>query len=196
MYHTSIYRWFIWHIPGTCTTLFLKMGDGADSSIKSWQEKNPESRKFLKSWKSLGGGGGAKFIYLITTSISLFISSFHFNFLHGVEKSGERGDSVFKHVNLRKSVCYDEKWVGVGGRPRPLMLRACILHVIQYMHEISLNEIKRSLSFYKMQNYIQRPTCRTFFSKSVLNYRCHSYAHSFSPHDQTVDLVCHPSLHM
>lgn len=80
----------------------------------------------------------------------------------------------------------------MGGRPRPLMLRACILHVlIQYVHEISLNEIKRSLSFYKMQNYIQRPTCRTFFSKSVLNYRCHSYAHSFSPHDQTVDLVCH-----
>lgn len=116
-------------------------------------------------------------------------------FTRGRKKWGE-GDSVFKHVNLRKSVCYDEKWVGVGGRPRPLMLRACILHVIQYMHEISLNEIKRSLSFYKMQNYIQRPTCRTFFSKSVLNYRCHSYAHSFSPHDQTVDLVCHPSLHM
>lgn len=94
-------------------------------------KKNPESRKFLKSWKSLSGGGG-KAEFIPTTSISLFISSFHFNFLHGVEKSGGRGDSVFKHVNLRKSVCYDEKWVGVGGRPRPLMLRACILHVIQY----------------------------------------------------------------
>lgn len=100
-----------------------------------------------------GGGGKAEFI--LTTSISLFISSFHFNFLHRVARSGGKGDSVVKHVNLRKSVCYDEKWVGVGGRPRPLMLRACILHGIQYacMHEISLNEIKRSLSFYKMQNY-------------------------------------------
>lgn len=196
MDHTSIYSWFIWYIPGTRTTLFLKMGDGADSSIKSWQKKPPESRKFLKSWKSLSGGGG-KAEFILNTSISItvhFLFSLQF-FTRGRKKWGE-GDSVFKHVNLRKSVCYDEKWVGVGGRPRPLMLRACILHVIQYMHEISLNEIKRSLSFYKMQNYIQRPTCRTFFSKSVLNYRCHSYAHSFSPHDQTVDLVCHPSFHM
>lgn len=147
--------------------------------------------------KILIGGRGESGVYTYHFNFTVhFLFSLQF-FTRGRKKWGE-GDSVYKHVNLRKSVCYDEKWVGVGGRPRPLMLRACILHVIQYtcMHEISLNEIKRSLSFYKLQNYIQRPTCRTFFSKSVLNYRCHSYAHSFSPHDQTVDLVCHPSLHM
>lgn len=149
----------------------------------SWNHENPYR----------GRGKSGVYTYHFNFTVH-FLFSLQF-FTRGRKKWGE-GDSVYKHVNLRKSVCYDEKWVGVGGRPRPLMLRACILHVIQYVHEISLNEIKRSLSFYKMQNYIQRPTCRTFFCKSVLNYRCHSYAHSFSPHDQAVDLVCHPSLHM
>lgn len=97
-------------------------------------KKNPESRKFLKSWKSLSGGGG-KAEFILNTSISItvhFLFSLQF-FTRGRKKWGE-GDSVFKHVNLRKSVCYDEKWVGVGGRPRPLMLRACILHVTVYLY--------------------------------------------------------------
>lgn len=120
----------VWYIPGTRTTLFLKMGDGADSSIKSWQKK---PQKVGNSWNHeiLIGGKGKTGVYTYHFNFTVhFLFSLQF-FTRGRKKWGE-GDSVYKHVNLRKSVCYDEKWVGVGGRPRPLMLRACILHVIQY----------------------------------------------------------------
>lgn len=84
----------------------------------SWNHENPYR-----------GEGEKRSLYLplqFHCSFPLFTSIFF-------KKWGE-GDSVYKHVNLRKSVCYDEKWVGVGGRPRPLMLRACILHVTVYLY--------------------------------------------------------------
>lgn len=86
----------------------------------SWNHENPYR-----------GEGEKRSLYLplqFHCSFPLFTSIFYTR----SQKYWGEGDSVYKHVNLRKSVCYDEKWVGVGGRPRPLMLRACILHVIQY----------------------------------------------------------------
>lgn len=83
--------------------------------------------------KILIGGRGKSGVYTYHFNFTVhFLFSLQF-FTRGRKKWGE-GDSVYKHVNLRKSVCYDEKWVGVGGRPRPLMLRACILHVTVYLY--------------------------------------------------------------
>lgn len=148
----------------------------------SWNHENPYR-----------GEGEKRSLYLplqFHCSFPLFTSIFY-------TRSQKVGGGGIQFINM----CLLWRKVGGGGRQAPptdatCLHPACNTVLSVYMHEISLNEIKRSLSFYKMQNYIQRPTCRTFFSKSVLNYRFHSYAHSFSPHDQTVDLVCHPSLHM
>lgn len=72
----------------------------------SWNHENP-----------YGGGGSGVYTYMYVPlqfhcSFPLFTSIF----TRGRKKWGE-GDSVFKHVNLRKSVCYDEKWVGWEAGP-------------------------------------------------------------------------------
>lgn len=70
----------------------------------SWNHENPYR-----------GEGEKRSLYLplqFHCSFPLFTSIF----TRGRKKWGE-GDSVFKHVNLRKSVCYDEKWVGWEAGP-------------------------------------------------------------------------------